>query len=181
MTSNLKILYLSFVSLGRSKRQKHDRHGRLAALQKLKGLKGTKNKYDVEDVDNVYEEVDEREYSKRVQKRQEDDWIIDDGNTFLKNSYFLLIINHIFLFSDGSGYIEDGREVFDDDLADGEVDKRGTRERNKKKEKGVPVKSSNIRNMFMNQPTKNKDVLHFYSILFYINMVILKFFPLARS
>lgn len=72
--------------LGRSKRTKQDRHGRLAALQKLKELKGTKNKYTVDEVDNVYEEVDEKEYSKRVQKRQEDDWIIDDGllwNMFL--------------------------------------------------------------------------------------------------
>ena len=85
MVNSQKWLHLSIVSIsfafpGRSKRQKHDRHGRLAALQKLKGLKGTKNKCDIEDVDDVYEEVSEKEYSKRVQKRQEDDWIIDDGN-----------------------------------------------------------------------------------------------------
>jgi DNA polymerase alpha subunit A len=45
----------------------------------LKELKGSKNKYNISEVDNVYEEVDEKEYSKRVQKRQEEDWIIDDG------------------------------------------------------------------------------------------------------
>lgn len=27
----------------------------------------------------MYEEVDEQQYSKMVQDRQEDDWIIDDG------------------------------------------------------------------------------------------------------
>ena len=29
---------------------------------------------------SVYEEVDEKEYTRIVQDRQEDDWIVDDGN-----------------------------------------------------------------------------------------------------
>jgi hypothetical protein len=59
-------------------------------------LKGTKNKITLTDVDNVYEEVDEKEYSKRVQRRQEDDWIIDDGKSsntkwVINNNYTLLL------------------------------------------------------------------------------------------
>lgn len=65
----------------RAKRQKKDKFGRLAALEKFKSLKekGTKHKYEVNDVDNVYETVDEKEYTKKVLSRQEDDWIVDDG------------------------------------------------------------------------------------------------------
>lgn len=33
----------------------------------------------VEEFSSVYEEVDEAQYSKIVRDRQEDDWIVDDG------------------------------------------------------------------------------------------------------
>lgn len=35
----------------------------------------------MEEFAGVYEEVDEEQYSKMVRDRQEDDWIIDDGES----------------------------------------------------------------------------------------------------
>lgn len=35
----------------------------------------------MEELTSVYEEVDEEQYSKMVRERQEDDWIIDDGES----------------------------------------------------------------------------------------------------
>lgn len=37
--------------------------------------------FQVEEFTSVYEEVDEQQYSKMVRERQEDDWIIDDGES----------------------------------------------------------------------------------------------------
>lgn len=65
---------------GRTKRQKIDKTGRLSALERLKQARsGGKRKYEVEELENVYDEVDEKEYSNTVLKRQRDDWIVDDG------------------------------------------------------------------------------------------------------
>lgn len=35
----------------------------------------------MDEITSVYEEVDEEQYSRMVQERQEDDWIIDDGES----------------------------------------------------------------------------------------------------
>ena len=81
----------------RSRRTKADKTGRLAALQKLKQAKvaGEKVKYEVTEEKSVYDEVDEREYAKIVQDRQEDDWIIDDGRWHANNAQLIL---HCLLF-----------------------------------------------------------------------------------
>uniref|UniRef100_A0A674EPV4 Polymerase (DNA directed), alpha 1 n=1 Tax=Salmo trutta TaxID=8032 RepID=A0A674EPV4_SALTR len=132
------------LAMGRSRREKKEKTGRKSALEQLKrAKKGEKVKYEVEDLTSVYEEVDEEQYSRMVRERQDDDWIIDD---------------------DGTGYVEDGREIFDEDLAD-DVLEKGAKGRNRVclcENKPVSVaKPNSIKNLFMNSNVKKpaeKDV-----------------------
>ena len=78
----------------RSRREKKDRYGRKAAFDQFREARsGQRPRYVISEERNIYEEVDEAEYSKIVRDRQDDDWIVDDG----------------------TGYVEDGREIFDDE------------------------------------------------------------------
>ncbi|KAK6620720.1 hypothetical protein RUM43_011015 [Polyplax serrata] len=126
----------------RAKRQKIDKTGRSAALERLKSLKGNKNKYNVGDVENVFDYVDEKEYSKRVLKRQDEDWLENPGD----------------------GYFEDGREIFDDDDDDGDYEKAldTSKVRSHHKKKNISSKSNhsskNILQMVANMPGKKKKI-----------------------
>ncbi|XP_037088762.1 DNA polymerase alpha catalytic subunit-like [Pollicipes pollicipes] len=120
---------------GRSRRQRRENTGRSAALDKIR--RGQKNKCEVtEAADSVYDMVDEREYSRRVQERLEDDWIVDDGG--------------------GDGYVEDGREIFDDDIVDdGASDAaKAKRKSNSRVRDPAQPKKSNIRDMLLSMPSK---------------------------
>ncbi|XP_072546026.1 DNA polymerase alpha catalytic subunit isoform X2 [Salminus brasiliensis] len=137
------------LAASRSRREKREKVGRKSALEQLKrAQKGEKIKYEVEDISSVYEEVDEEQYSKMVRERQDDDWIIDD---------------------DGTGYVEDGREIFDEELEENVSGKgpkgksgKGADSKESKNAKRLAVsKPNSIKSMFMNSNVRKpaeKDV-----------------------
>lgn len=97
------------------------------ALDQIRKFRETGEKvgYEVDEEDTLYELVDEDRYAQIVQERQEEDFIVDD---------------------DGTGYVDDGRELYDDDPNE-EPPPEAAKEKIKKKEANT-VKSAKITNMF---------------------------------
>ncbi|CAH1980880.1 unnamed protein product [Acanthoscelides obtectus] len=126
----------------RPKRMKRDTSYKAKAFEKFKQLKsGNRNKYEVEELESVYELVDEKDYVKKVLSRQDEDWIVDD---------------------DGSGYIEDGRDIFDDDLdsesiAQAQASGRDKGKKRKKKAVSENAGKGNLAQMLSNMPVKKKE------------------------
>ena len=105
----------------RSRREKKDRHGRKAAFEQFREARsGQRPRYVISEEHNIYEEVDEEEYSKIVRNRQDDDWIVDDG----------------------TGYVEDGREIFDEEP---EAIVTATKRKSAGTANAKPAKNPNIR------------------------------------
>lgn len=97
-------------------RSRRDRGAKKASrMQELSDLKasrqaGKRQLDEVEEIKNVYDVVDVDDYSELVSKRQNDDWIVDDGD----------------------GYVEDGREIFDEEMGDEMEGHRSTTSKSEK-------------------------------------------------
>ncbi|KAJ8920671.1 hypothetical protein NQ315_004810 [Exocentrus adspersus] len=125
----------------RSKRSRRETSYKAKAFEKFKQLKsGNRNKYEIEELDSIYETVDEKEYIQQVISRQDDDWIVDD---------------------DGSGYVEDGRDIFDDDLDSESIAKatvvKGKGVKRKKKDVSESAGKGNLQFMLSNMSSKKKE------------------------
>ena len=129
------------IHFSRSRRENAGRRkttaSKFEALKKLREARdgGRKMNYEEEEVDNVYDIVEESEYAERVTKRKEEDWIVDD---------------------DGE-YVEDGREIFDDEDDYQSADPKKYKERSKDKAEKAKKDKSNIKNMLLNMPKKQND------------------------
>ncbi|XP_048588403.1 DNA polymerase alpha catalytic subunit [Nematostella vectensis] len=120
----------------RSKRAKKQT-GANSALEKIRKFRetGERTKFEVGSVKDVYRVVDEEEYSDIVRQRQEEDWVVDDDGA--------------------GGYVEDGREIFDDDLDEEEVQKGPKHKPKKQNVKKPTVKAKTINKMFLAASAKS--------------------------
>lgn len=136
----------------------------------------------------VYETVDEGTYSKIVQQRIEDDWIVDDGMicwykrvAFCVRKSAVIISTFNCFCLDGLGYTDDGREIFDDH--DGDLDESALNQRSKltssKKRRNPDLRPStassshvsgvrDIRNMFASPAVRQPKRVYTSSCVFVI-------------
>lgn len=99
---------------------------------------GEKVEYEFEEEERVYDLVDEDKYAQIVQERQEEDFIVDD---------------------DGTGYTDDGREIFDDDPNEVPLEDAVKVKKNKKENNKAAKANTKITSMFIGtKKRKEKNV-----------------------
>lgn len=93
-----------------------------------------------------------------------------DKITFNGWMRYIKLLNELFL--PGTGYVEDGREIFDDDeIEDTYVassNKESGRGQKRKARVAPPTSKGNIRNLLGSMPTKKKEVLYLIHIKYCI-------------
>lgn len=112
----------------------------------------------------MYDTIEESEYEKLVLARADDDWIVDgewSGASFVE-----FVLNVATMFADGTGYVEDGREIFDEDCGDDEPKASGSKSskgdaKAKKRLRDINAPASdsksNIKRLFGNAANKRSD------------------------
>ena len=100
--------------------------------------------------ESLFEYVNDDEYARLVQQRQEDDWICDDGTRLLGK--FNLHMRS--LPSDGS-YRESGREIFDEEADTPKEDKKSMM-KSSVKHKNVSRPTGNIKSLLMMSSSSQK-------------------------
>ncbi|XP_065059619.1 DNA polymerase alpha catalytic subunit-like [Rhopilema esculentum] len=122
----------------RSRRNKKESSGFRKALDQIKKYNetGERSSYEVGEKDSLYEEVDEKEYANIVRQRQEENWIVDD---------------------DGSGYYDDGREVFDEDPNEEPEEESKKKKGDRKENAKSKVNSNKITALFRAKSKVKKE------------------------
>jgi DNA polymerase alpha subunit A len=98
----------------------------------FKRLRNRNLKKEFKTTEGIYDEVTEEEYSRIVQDRINDNFVVDD---------------------DGSGYVDHGLDEYDDDFYESS-DEEQYRSKKKRRREEKPESNKNIKHMFLKQNSK---------------------------
>lgn len=126
---------------------------------------GEKLDVEIKTDEGIFEYVDDKEYNRILRKRQADSWVLDDGRCVYLCKRNSLCAHYIhtqhpgLIPSAGLGYVDSGREVFDEEYESDEeegMEGRGEKEPNSKKRKKGKMGKSSIKDMLLRAKPKDE-------------------------